>query len=590
MFENVGNYKVIKLGFQLVEILSPYWNLFKEIKKESLINEMCFEDAEFQNSLNSIQKDYADFIKNKESIEDENVVQGRFDSFFNQSFQLLCTYVIKNLFNKDLFKKVLKNDVLAIFKFDEDFLLFTDARTDDHIKRGLTKFLRETNPVLIALRIIVPSTQDHQLRGMINTSIYENYVKDSLAVAESRNLFSPIYHHRSIRIVEENVERIEINEDAFWINNSLFQTNHGLHIEEKLSVCYIKKVLGVEDSFGGYEMIELSNNYFLPLIQNFKQVYDANVAAHWDDFKHGAYNKKYNAKNEPINQVNHKNKISDQFFSEAHKESVTNKLSYLKDNLFLYPNDIKQSDGIEEFFQDIAIIEDLDELQNYQFFSSNLDKTLDCVFLGIHKKDKAGSKSFKLIHNFINRGSNLEDFNGSMQINRKKKQLVKILRPELTFYFLQNFYENFVEDCMQKIQNDNLPVDFVINQHVTKDNRDNEIDMISFNQKNIFFIELKTILSIQCITAYQDKCNQWLKDNEEISSFMKFVIIGCYGNEELNICKGKESELYNTKREGLKNPAYDFTVPLENGHILRCFTESSFDKLKLKLIEVLELQ
>ena len=103
-----------------------------------------------------------------------------------------------------------------------------------------------------------------------------------------------------------------------------------------------------------------------------------------------------------------------------------------------------------------------------------------------------------------------------------------------------------------------------------------------------YMIELKTNLTIDYIVSYQKKCNTWLHHNSEIANNLKFIIVGNFGSETLNVCGEKEEcDGYNEARPNMNGCAYSFFVPLTGNNKLQCFTESSFEKLKSKLMKIL---
>ena len=152
------------------------------------------------------------------------------------------------------------------------------------------------------------------------------------------------------------------------------------------------------------------------------------------------------------------------------------------------------------------------------------------------------------------------------------------------------YYEDFFALALKELQNEgNLKIEFVTNQKVLMDGGKNEIDVIVFNGTNIYMIELKTNLSIEYIVSFQKKCNKWINSDSKVFKEMNFIIAGSFGKETLNICGGNRDvdNEYNVPRENMNGYAHSFSVPLDYNKELICFTESSFERLKKKLLKIL---
>ena len=84
-------------------------------------------------------------------------------------------------------------------------------------------------------------------------------------------------------------------------------------------------------------------------------------------------------------------------------------------------------------------------------------------------------------------------------------------------------------------------------------------------------------------TLFVEKENQMINYNT-----VQEIYTRNFGSETLNVCGEKEEcDGYNEARPNMNGCAYSFFVPLTGNNKLQCFTESSFEKLKSKLMKIL---
>lgn len=578
MFERNELYKVYKISIPIIDMLLPYWSLYIRVGGIDIIDSINLPE-EYSDVKKLCATVYAEYKHKEGSIKNEEELFAVQESVSNQILHILQDYIIESIYHKDNFIKIFNENILFIIHKDDNLLCVT-AGCDSPKKMTslLSNFLRQTNPIMLLLEAI-DSNKERGFDDMINKGIYDLEAKNALKDADIRCIYSPIYCKSDFHSSENRYTKFYIDSSEFWLNHDLLRKFQ----EEELGE--IDKVIGFSkkgcDSILSIDGI-CFNNSIIPLVSDFKELYPHNLNAIWRELKNGVYHHKP----ESVNCIT-SNGEQKAFLELAKTEDVTNRLSYLVNNLFIPKEHIDKIDGIEDCFNEVTVVDGLSELDNYEFFSSYSDE--DKPFIGIHKKDKAGSSAYKLLHYIYKKDNKLSNIQGHNNINNCKNKIAKVLKPNLAFYYLLRYYEDFFSLALNEIkQETGNVIDFVANQNIRINNRENEVDIIAFNGADIYMIELKTNLTIDYIVSYQKKCNTWLHHNSEIANNLKFIIVGNFGSETLNVCGEKEEcDGYNEARPNMNGCAYSFFVPLTGNNKLQCFTESSFEKLKSKLMKIL---
>lgn len=579
MFERNELYKVYKISVPIIDMLVPYWNLYIRVGGVNIIDsiELPKEYSAVKDSCANAYAEYKQYVEKNVLNEYENFAAQ--ESVSNQVLHILKDYIIESIYSKENFNNTFIDNVLSIIHKGDSLLCVTKGCDPKKMKSLLSKFLRKSNPIMLLLKAIDTKKGD-RFDDMINKGIYDIEAENALESADIRCIYSPIYYKTDFCSPVDKYETYNLDVSEFWLNHNFFKEFQDEELKEADRIfCFTSKT---KDSILNFDGICL-NNLIIPLVSDFKELYPQNLTAIWRELKNGVYHHKSESLDSPNFKCNEEQKA---FLELAKNEDVTNRLSYLTNNLFIPQEYISKIDGIESCFNDIMIVDGLSELENYEFFSSHNDN--DKPFLGIHKKDKAGSSAYKLLHYIYKKDNKLNNIRGHNQINKCNGKIAKVLKPNLAFYYLLRYYEDFFTLALNEIRQENEKIDFIANQNLSINNSKYEVDVIAFNGTDIYIIELKTNLTIDYIVSYQKKCNNWLQYNPEIANHLKFMIVGNFGSETLNVCGNKEeSNEYNVARPNMKGCAYSFSVPLDSNQELLCFTESCFEKLKFKLSKIL---
>ena len=579
MFERNELYRVYKISIPIIDLLVPYWNLYINIKGLSIIDTLEFP-AGYESYKKHCTEIYNDYQQKKEHIADKDDSIQLEETTINQILCVLTRYICANIYNREHFFKAFKKHFFTIVHKEDSFFCLTKDCNEEKMIGLLDKFLTNSNPIRLLLQTIDRNSEKN-FDDMINCGLYSVAAQKTIDSSDIRSIYAPVYHISDFKTTENEHVSYELSSNEYWLNYDLIKEYYNLEEEQDTKAIVFAKQNN--DSISHIDGLYIKD-VIIPFISDFKKQYQVNLNAIWREFKSNVYHHK-SEKNDNINRKN--NKKQKEFLQLVKNEEVTNKLSYLVNNLFIPQEHISKIEGLESCFNDVTIVEGLSELENYEFFSSNIEN--DKPFIGIHKKDKAGSSSYKLLH-YINRNAGkLENIRGHNNISKCTGKIAKVLKPDLAFYYLLRYYEDFFSLALNEVKQEtgNI-IDFVANQNLRINSSENEVDILAFNGTDIYIIELKTTLNIDYIISYQKKCNKWLQHNPEIANNMKFIIAGNFGSETLNICgKKEECDGYNEARPNMNGYAYSFSIPLNEEHELYCFTESSFERLKSKLTKIL---
>lgn len=383
--------------------------------------------------------------------------------------------------------------------------------------------------------------------------------------------------------IEEYV-KTQVGKESYSINTRLFQK---LYPEQTIKDDYeifclsknpIDSILSQEnDAF-------LLDKWIIPIKANFLSSCQPDIQARWIEFRSKVYNKVEKDEGSTAKTHQRYKKANMAFLQNMKKENFSTIFSHLENNLFLDYNAYKnESKEIISLFEEVTLVSGLEELYNYEIFSGKSEKSP--VFVGFHKKDKAGSNSYNLLHYMTHDGGKVKNKRNLESPTIPSCRKVFVLKSDHAFYYLERYYEDFFSDALIETKASLGYIDFIANPKVSYDGKSNEIDIIVFNGEKLFFIELKTTLSLDYIIQYKNKCNAWMEKHLEFIDNIEFMIFGAYGKNVLEVCNLEDlkEEGYNVLIDGLNGMAYDFKIPLNHDKKLRCITQSSFEKLKIKL-------
>ncbi|UUC45764.1 hypothetical protein [Flavobacterium cerinum] len=267
-------------------------------------------------------------------------------------------------------------------------------------------------------------------------------------------------------------------------------------------------------------------------------------------------------------------------FKEKSKEGDFNKLlCNLKNNLYLDRSvDIKED--YQCFFEKFIVVKKLSDLSNFNFFLP--DEDVEKELLGISSEQKIGDK-YHLLHYLKHKDDRFTEGFVNSEPKKKEKSKIYILKAELSFYLVEKYYEDLIEELLQ-----GLGVDFISNVELRVNGESKaEFDFVIFKDDKFYFLEAKTTLTKDNVYDTSKKYHnniEYLKRiiDSDLES-VKFILLGFLSNPNLDNYKHFFTDSsYNTRRDGFAVTPYKFKIPFF-GHPnleLECIAEPELSKLK----------
>lgn len=576
MFTNLKNNKVYKFSIELDNIMRPYWDLMYTAKGFQFIKDIKSPSTEIENEVKDIIQDFEK--REKEGDSDT------FDPLNNYVYKLFSKYFKNKVFNIAEIKDCLGKFVY-VGLFSENFLFLMDGgvmKTNDlSFSSKFKRLLRKTKSVQDFLKSL---TLNEEIATSFNPAQYDILLEDDDQIESNYSLESPIYEESIIDF--SNLWKKEVKEDAIWINYNLFNTISGvnLEMEDKISILFADKDTDVITNAIGL----LVDKYFIPLSVDWKNYVKIKkeIQYLWINIKNSIYNDFSESKN---NKIPKKTPLQEDFLKTAIEDKkFSNLLSFLEDNLYLPSKYEGNLSLYDKFFDKLVLHKDLDKLKNYRIISP--DNEEGNGLLNIYKINKEyDEKSNNLLHSVESKGNKNKRWRSAFDSSQLDKEYVKVLKSELSFYYVYRYFEDYFCKALEEIG-----VQYIANQHVLINSKKSEIDIIAFNGKEIFFIELKTNLGIDHIRAYEEKVRHWSEAFDTIKNKISFIIIGANSKKELSIFNARPKGRYNNVKpqEGSATIPYNFSIqvqiPFHNNYKkqkITCITESSF----IDLCEVLKI-
>ncbi|MDQ1162961.1 hypothetical protein QE422_003329 [Chryseobacterium sp. SORGH_AS 447] len=282
------------------------------------------------------------------------------------------------------------------------------------------------------------------------------------------------------------------------------------------------------------------------------------------------------------------------FKNEIKKKNFTNLLSYLKQNLYIDHELLTKEEYIpfRIYFTPSLKIQDVKYLKKLNFFINDAESSTS---FGIYSSEKLAEDSnhFNLIHWYdrTNEGKDLKYRDNLGPKGTKDVHKVNTLKPEIAFYFITKYFEDYIENLLNEISNNTIS-----NFHLFNGIDDlGEFDFLVKGLETFYFIEVKTTLTKYYITEYIEKCQKVMNAFKDIAVKIEFIIIGAYSHSNLEDLKHhiltshRGNKRYNNRINNLDTIPYNFKIPIEKGDKnLLCIAESNYTLLKTLLKKCLK--
>jgi hypothetical protein len=245
-------------------------------------------------------------------------------------------------------------------------------------------------------------------------------------------------------------------------------------------------------------------------------------------------------------------------------------------------NDIDKK--YDNLFEEKLLISGIKKHNGIDFIASNYENG---TILGGYNDNSTGEKEDNLQFWVYNKEGQKCDYPLDDSSNLIRKRTVYTLKPEISFYLLKCFGEDFVEYLLHSLQNNHVIRNVLRNVELSFKESDNkrEIDFfVHSNNDKIYKIEVKRTLSEYNIRDQLKKDGELHDlDYRENKIIDEYLMIGFKAD---NSCFSAYHYFIDEQNGG---PSIDLSIPLfgsKEKKKLRCISEPSFEVLKNKLVRV----
>lgn len=481
----------------------------------------------------------------KMDLEDGSKTEGYSSGEF---FAYVSDHYNQTLFYIDTFLAGLKgSDILLINKKKSYFLCLGEKAKDRLIPSlKVTKILKQ---------LILNLKSEKITKSLEKIETFENdfFYRSSIKCTKQQG--QPLLPFINIRFLDfDKVLKEPVDIDDFWLNLELY-SKFGIDLSgvddyyilvDKLE----KSELGL--LVGGYLLLFANVNIVDFVILNKMQEY------FWITLK-----KTYGVKSKKSNAHQLGSSVND-FIALREDKDLSLLLSYLKNNFYI-TDSVMIDEKFRAFFDSVILLEKLEYLDEYQFLMSS-NSGLETA-LGVYSNVKKDN-SYNLLHWINHSGpTNIDHYRSAIH-KEKRKNLIHTLKPGLSYYFLEKYFEDFFESILQKN-------DFLYLSNTVFYERGEifcEADFFVMTEKKFVYFEIKTKLTKHYILEFLKKSSSIIEKFTpmfEKELMIEFVLVGAYSDDSVKEyqyfvdenSKVKE-EGYNSKRENLNSIPYYFFVPI----------------------------
>lgn len=588
MFQSQSKYKLFSYSFLFEKIISPFVDLISDfISIEDGDNWEIITAIDFTNINEELAKEIGNLKSRNNKFKEE---QQKCDGGTDECKEALQKEKDEIETERERLKRrgyetINKVFIDKIFA-SENFLLYHKAKIVFIDKRNKYIIAKNDNILSVFQTVLIKSQLITQLlahvnkRGTVNFGVLssfdnKNLYESAINIDEIKGLTCPVIN---LSYIKEDFNKTPIEGDDIWMSE--------IFLEEFLLP----------------EVYSHNKNYFIlqekekksgVIVGNICFFYDSNsislikeeriVDYYWHLLKNNLYRL-------PSQPNGDKLPLVKEFNEEVKKEDFAYLLSNLKKNL--YVEDIDIPVAYQKYFEAIFKLDKLKHLSGYELYlpyESNPESSI----VGIYHTDRKPSETH---YNLVHWISSHEEENKIYEFSNekpdvKKKKLIYVLKPEISFYFRYKYFEDFFEEILKE-----SGLNYISNYKVKYKSNDNEaeFDFIIKTDQKIYVIELKTTLRNEEIAKYEKKCMKLMQELPTIQDNLEFIIIGSLSDENCEtyryyIEEGKKQyQDYNSKREEVSIVPYRFTIPIRSSSDKKivCIAEPSFERLKSIIDEI----
>lgn len=567
MFDNnnkVFAYKIeLKFDPYLVALFHLCYDVYVKLENIEENNDCVLHATElfkdsFYESLGVRIEDYLDKDDNEKYYNTK-------DTFFGSIASLLNRKYLKD----DRFVSKLKGKE-HLYYFKDTFTIYSTLEKSRDLLNNLDAKFKTINVISELLDSLKNEILKESIKSIV--TIYDFNKAGQYIKLVSDESFKPALYTIKFDLLDSDlIEEESFDYDNIWVNyEHMFSKNLSFVSDEDEYFLILDKeskgVLGLKVN----DRVLLKYN---KEIESYVRK-DSRNAYLWKFFKQNLFRERQ------------KGFVSDSELVKAFKSNSTDVefnqlLCNLQHNLYI-DRKIKIEPKYQKFFEEFIIIKSLDHLSNFEMFIP--DESIDKELLAIYATEKIGKK-YNLLHHL----KHIDDKHYLSNVNsiphKKDKIKVNILKVELSFYFIEKYYEDVIEGLL-----DELDLEFMTNAELFIGGDPKfEIDFIIFKNNRFYFIEAKTSLTKDNVYTTTKKFNSnlsYLKQaiGENLTDF-QFLLFALLSNTNIDNYKHffvSEEFGYNTGREDFNVIPHKFNVPLFNHKdvMLECIAEPEVQKLK----------
>jgi len=576
MFDNnnkIFAYKIVlKLDPYLVALFNLCYDVY--IKLENITDDQ--EDVKHAVSLFS-----DDFYEMLGINKDEYLHQdgnSQYTYTKEQFFDTLAIHLNSHYLRSEAFLSKLKTkDFLYYFK--DKFSIYSTLPKKREVENSLNDKFKTIN----VIGEIIDNLNEEKLRDSIKSisTIYDlNKAGQYIKVISQENLKPQLLYIKANLVNLESLEMIDVDIENIWINYE-----HELTSELDFDLDNDEYFVVVDKNLEDKNVIGIKVNDHILLKYNVdskKYIKEENSNLYlWQLLKENYLRKRTQTLLYDSELI--------QNFKEKSKEGDFNKLlCNLKHNLYIDRNVPIKAD-YQCFFEEFIVLKNLNDLSNFNFFLP--DENVEKELLGIYTEQKIGKK-YNLLHYLKHKDDRYTEGFVNSEPQKKEKLKVHILKAELSFYLVEKYYEDLIEDLLTE-----LNLDFVSNVELCINGESKaEFDFVIFKDNKFYFLEAKTTLTKDNVYDTSKKYNnniEYLKQitNTNLQDFT-FILLGFLSDQNVdNYRHFFTDQAYNTPREEFAVTPYKFKVPFfgHQGLALECIAEPELLKLKEFIKEICQI-
>lgn len=576
MFDNNNKIFAYKIVLKLDPYLVALFNLCYDVyvKLQNVTNNQ--DDVKYAVSLFSDH--YYEMLGiNKDEYLDKDE-SGQYIYTKEQFFDTLAIHLNSHYLRSETFLSKLKTkDFLYYFK--DKFSIYSTLSKKREIENSLNNKFKTIN----VIGEIIENLNEAKLRDSIKSisTIYDlNKAGQYINVISQENLKPQLLYIKSDLLNFDLLEIIDVDIDNIWINYE-HELNNELNFDQDNDEYFVV----VDKELEGKNVVGIKVNDHILLKYNvdskkYIKAEDSSLYL-WQLLKENYLRKRSQTFLYDSDQIKN--------FKEKSKEGDFNKLlCNLKHNLYI-DRIVPIEADYQCFFEEFIVLKNLNDLSNFNFFLP--DAKVEKELLGIYTEQKIGKK-YNLLHYLKHKDDKYTEGFVNSEPQKKEKLKVHILKAELSFYLVEKYYEDLIEELLNE-----LNLDFVSNVELCINGESKaEFDFVIFTDERFYFLEAKTTLTKDSVYDTFKKYSNNIEYLKQITDTnlenASFILLGFLSDQNLdNYRHFFTDQVYNKPREGFAVTPYKFKVPFfgHKGLELDCIAEPELLKLKEFIKEICQI-